>query len=365
MRIGLIAPPWLPVPPPAYGGTEAVIDRLARGLVAAGHEVRLVTVGESTCPVPSVWRYETAVEPMENSVLELAHVISAYDLLEDVDVVHDHTVLGPLVALQRRRRPPVATTIHSPFTRDTRTIQRLTAGRIPLVCISRSQRESAPEIPVAAVIHHGIDVESFPTGDGAGGYLLFLGRMSPDKGVHQAVAIARAAGLPLRIAAKMREEPERQYFAEQVEPLLGGDVEYVGEADEPERLRLLQGALALLNPIQWPEPFGLVMIEALATGTPVVGTPFGAAPEIVDHGRTGFLGTTEEELVAALAEVGSLDRAACRESARRRFSTERMVADHAELYRRLLDAPEPVTPADRDRQARPTGRSGGLVPAAA
>lgn len=365
MRIGLIAPPWLPVPPPAYGGTEAVIDRLARGLVAAGHEVRLVTVGESTCPVPSVWRYPTAVEPIENTVLELAHVISAYELVDDLDVVHDHTVLGPVVALQRRRRPPVVSTIHSPFTPDTRTVHRLSAGRIPLVCISRSQRESAPEIPVAAVIHHGIDVEAFPPGDGAGGYLLFLGRMSPDKGVHRAVALARAAGLPLLIAAKMREKPERQYYAEQVEPLLGGDVRYVGEADGPERLRLLQGALALLNPIQWPEPFGLVMIEALATGTPVVGTPLGAIPEIVEHGRTGFLGTTDDELVAALGAVGSLDRTSCSAAARERFSTERMVADHVELYRRILGAPEPSTPGDRDRHARPTGRSGGLVPAAA
>jgi glycosyltransferase involved in cell wall biosynthesis len=338
MRIGLIAPPWVAVPPPAYGGTEAVVDRLARGCTLAGHEVILFTLGESTSPVTRLWRYEHAVEPMENSLLELAHVLSAYDALADVDLIHDHTLLGPVVALSRRRRPPVVSTIHSPFTPDTRTAHRASAGRVPLICISHDQRAAAPEIPVAAVIHHGIDVEDFPPGDGSGGYLVFLGRMSPDKGAHRAIAVARAAGVPLKIAAKMREKAERRYFKAEIEPLLGGGVEFVGEVDARGRLDLLRGARALLNPIQWPEPFGLVMIEALACATPVIAQAIGSCPEIVDEGRTGFLCQDEDEMVAAVGRLGEIQRADCRETASRRFSTQRMVAEHLELYRTVVDA---------------------------
>lgn len=360
MRIGIIAPPWVPVPPPAYGGTEAVVDGLARGLASAGHEVSLFTVGESTCPVTRLWRYEHAVEPIENSLLEAAHVLTAYDALGDMDLIHDHTLLGPLVSLQRRRRVPTVSTIHSPFTAETRTVHRASAGRVPLICISRSQRAGAPEIPVAAVIHHGLDVDAFPVGSGSGGYAVFLGRMSPDKGAHRAVAIARAAGLPLKIGAKMREKAERRYFEREVKPLLGDGVEYVGEVDAAGRLELLQDAVALVNPIQWPEPFGLVMIEALACGTPVVAQAVGSAPEIVEHGRTGFLCKDDDEMAAALREVATIDRAVCREHAVRRFSTARMVEDHLDLYRRTLDS---AVGADDRANGRTSAGPAGLVPA--
>lgn len=360
MRIGLIAPPWVAVPPPAYGGTEAVVDRLARGLAATGHDVTLFTIGESTCPVRRLWRYETAAAPMENSPLELAHVLSAYEALTDVDVVHDHTLLGPFVALQRRHHPAVVSTIHSQFTPEARTAHRATAGRVPLICISQSQRSQAPEIPVAAVIHHGIDVDRFPLGDGSGGYLVFLGRMSPDKGAHTAIAIAREAGLPLKLAAKMREKDEKRYFRSEVEPLLGDGIEYVGEVDNDGRLDLLQNAAALLNPIQWPEPFGLVMIEALACGTPVIARAVGSTPEIVEHGRTGFLCESDDEMVAAAARIGTIDRAACREAASTRFSTERMVADHVAVYETVLAA------AARRPSARPPrgSEAAGIAPLA-
>lgn len=345
MRIGLIAPPWVPVPPPAYGGTEIVVDRLARGLVAAGHEVRLYTVGESTCAVPRLWRYPKAMEPLENSVIEAAHVLAAYESMTDVDLIHDHTVIGPLLARRRRRQAPVVATIHSAFTADYRLIYKEAATVVPLVCISHDQRSGAPEVPVARVIHHGIDPDAFPFGAGDGGYLLFLGRMSPDKGVDRAICVARAAGRPLLIAAKMREAAEVAYFEEQVEPMLGGDVEYLGEVDAAGRLALLQGARALVNPIQWPEPFGLVMIEALATGTPVISSPRGAAPEIVEDGRTGFLCAGVDEMVRAVGRVDSLRRLDCRHAAVARFSTGRMVRDHIAFYSDVLAGHGPGSPA--------------------
>lgn len=338
MRVGLIAPPWLSVPPRAYGGTEGVIDGLARGLVAVGHDVELFTVGESTCPVPRRWRYPTGREPIGDALIESAHVLSAYEELAHVDLVHDHTSIGPLLAHHRRLGQPVVATLHSPFTADVRRLSRTITPAIPLICISEDQRASAPDIPVARVIRHGIDADRFPLGQGRGGYLLFLGRMSPDKGAHRAVAVARAAGAALLLAAKMRIPAEHEYFREQVEPFLGDGIEYVGEVDVAERLRLLQGARALLNPIQWHEPFGMVMIEALACGTPVIAEAVGAAPEIVEDGMTGFLCTDTDAMVRAVGRIDTIDRTACRRAVVTRFSTQRMVTEHLALYEDVLDA---------------------------
>jgi glycosyltransferase involved in cell wall biosynthesis len=210
------------------------------------------------------------------------------------------------------------------------------ASRVSIIAISHAQRRTAPEIPVVAVIHHGIDVAAMPLGHGSGGYVLFLGRMSADKGVHRAIRAARAAGRPIVVAAKMWEDAEHRYFAEVVKPLLGPDAVYVGEVGGAQKMELLAGAEALLNPIQWPEPVGLVMIEALACGTPVLTFAEGAAPEIVEHGRTGFLCRDEDDMARRIGQIGEIDRSACRASVAARFSTSRMVADHLALYRRLL-----------------------------
>jgi glycosyltransferase involved in cell wall biosynthesis len=209
---------------------------------------------------------------------------------------------------------------------------------VAIVAISRHQRSTARNVKIAAVIHHGIDIESVPVGDGEGGYACALGRMTPAKGIREAILVAREAGVPLQIAAKMREPLERQYFDECVRPLLGGDVEYLGELNAEEKYQLLGGAFALLNPIQWPEPFGLVMIEALACGTPVIATGCGSAPEIIDDGETGFVRAELSALAAAVHRAGELDRNRCREKAVSSYSTERMVAEHIQLYCRLLRA---------------------------
>jgi Glycosyltransferase len=331
MRIGLIAPPFLAVPPPLYGGTELVLDVLARGLQNAGHEVRLFTVRESTCLVPKAWWYERAVQPLGLASAEATQVTAAYRELDDVDVVHDHTLLGPLV-FAGRGGPPVVTTCHSPFTADLLQVYAEIARRASVVAISRSQRASAPTIPISRVVYHGLDLRQYPQGAGNGGYLLFLARMSSDKGPHRAIQIARAAGRRLVLMAKMREADELAFFTSEVEPLLGPDVDLVGEVSRAERVRLLQGAEALLNPIEWREPFGLNMIEALACGTPVLTLAHGAAPEIVTDGRTGFVRTEADALVDCVDRLDLIDRSECRAEVVRRFSMQRMVEDYLDVY---------------------------------
>ncbi|MFD1147303.1 glycosyltransferase family 4 protein [Saccharothrix hoggarensis] len=332
MKVGLLAPPWIPVPPPSYGGIETVVDCLARGLTKAGHDVVVFTVGESEVPVPTrSVRDRAAGDRIGFGEVELSHAAWAYDCLADRDVVHDHTQIGPLWAVAAGR-DRVVTTCHGPLAGDLRHVYGFYGSRLPVVAISHDQAARAPDVRVHSVIHHGVDPERFPSGRGDGGYLLFLGRMTPDKGAREAIEIARTCHRPLKIAAKMREATEFAYFHDEVEPLLGGDVEYVGEADVDDKLRLLADASALLNPIRWAEPFGLVMIEALACGTPVLTYATGSAPEIVEHGVTGFVCADHAELVAAVDRVDRLRREDCRAAVSEYFSTERMVADHIRLY---------------------------------
>jgi glycosyltransferase involved in cell wall biosynthesis len=339
MNVAIIAPPWLPVPPPTYGGTELVLDGLCRGLAAAGHDVLLCTTGDSTCPVTRSWTYPRSVGVhLMNPAAEVRHVLAAYDAALEwgADIVHDHTLVGPLYASQHPELP-VVTTIHGPFDADLTPLYRRIAGEVGVIAISHHQASTAAGIPLAGVVHHGVDLARYPYGTGDGGYALFLGRMEPGKGVHTAAEVARRAGVPLRIAAKMREASEVDYFESAVQPLLGDGIEYLGEIGGAAKLQLLAEASCLLNPIAWPEPFGMVMIEALACGTPVVTTACGAAPEIVDEGITGFVRDDEASLVEALRQAGGLDRAACRDAVAARFSTQRMAAAHVELYERAVD----------------------------
>lgn len=358
MRIGLIAPPWVPVPPPAYGGLEAVVDRLARGLVDAGHEVLLAASANSHCPVPQV--EGTDEVPMDaaiagDTIREMTHAAKAYAAMGAMDVIHDHTIAGPLY----RHRPsgvPVVTTNHGPFEPRPNHLFGCMQVDTAIVAISQHQASTAEGVHITRVIHHGLDLDAVSTGAGAGGYAAFLGRMCPDKGARKAIKVARLAGIPLKIAAKMREKAEFDYFKTEVEPLLSAEIEYIGEVDERDKYALLGGATALLNPIQWFEPFGLVMIESLACGTPVVATPFGSVPEIVDDGVTGFLRKRVEDLAACLHKAGELDRSVCRKAAETRFSTARMVADHLDLYRQLLISQRPDFLVDVGPLTRPQAR---------
>lgn len=338
MRIGQLAPPWTPVPPPLYGGIELVVDLLSRGLQAAGHEVVLFTTGDSTCPVPKRWILpEAEGTRIGHAVPELRHVVHAYEALQDVDIIHDHSMFGPLYS-ERFPHLAVVTTVHGPLDQELTDLYSMVAGRVPIICVSHDQRAMAPTVPVARVIHHGIEAASFPVGPGDGGYCLFLGRMAPEKGAHRAIAACRKAGVPLRMAAKMREPWERAYFDQEVAPHLGDDVRYLGEVPHEEKLALLGRAAALINPIRWHEPFGLVMTESLACGTPVITFPEGAAPEIVEHGKTGFVCADETEMADAIGRIDEIDRRQCRAAVEGYFSVERMVDEHVELFEQILAA---------------------------
>ena len=346
LHVGLVAPAWVAVPPPSYGGTEAVIDVLARGLIAIGHDVTLFATGDSTCPVPTLSAYPRALGTGGSAEAELHHVALAYQaLVGRVDLIHDHTLLGPQRLLAQACPTPVVTTVHCRFTDEMIRLYEPLSRRLPVVAISAAQADLALTVHTAAVIHHGIEVERFPLGLGAGGYAAFLGRMSPDKGPHRAIAVARAAGMPIRLAAKMWEPAELAFFAAEVEPLLGPDAVYVGELGGQDKLDFLGGATALLNPIRWPEPFGLVMVEALACGTPVISFREGSAPEIVRPGLNGFLCDDEDEMVGAIGRIGELDRGVCRASVEESFSAAGMVAAHIPLYRQTISdwVPGPVS----------------------
>jgi len=346
MRIGVIAPPWLPVPPPAYGGLESAVDRLARGLARAGHDVLLAAAANSTCPVdldPGMEKVSPDAPITGDTITELAHVAKAYAAMSGMDVIHDHTIAGPLY----RHRPVgvrVVVTNHGPFDPRPNLLFSNMQSDTTIVAISHHQASTACDVQIDRVIYHGLDVDDIAVGPG-GTYAAFLGRMCEDKGPRQAIEVARLAGMPLKIAAKMREEAELCYFRAEVEPLLGSDIEYVGELDEACKYQLLGNAIVLLNPIQWAEPFGLVMIEALACGTPVVATRAGSVPEIIQDGLTGFIRDDLAGLAQSLLRANDLDRKVCREVAETQFSTARMVADHVELYRQVL-----------------RGRQGGLDP---
>jgi glycosyltransferase involved in cell wall biosynthesis len=335
MRIAVIAPPWAPVPPQLYGGIELIVDRLAQGFQAAGHEVLLYTTGDSTSSVPKAWHLEQSEGTRIGMVVpEMRHVMAAYDAVQNFDIVHDHTVAGPIYA-EKFPDLKVVTTIHGPFNDELTDLYGRIGHRVPIIAISHNQRRHVPNVPIARVIHHGLDALEFPVGDGNGGYFLFLGRMAPEKGAHRAMEAAYKAGVPLLMAAKMREPWEFDYFDAYVKPYLNQDIQYLGEVPHEEKLALLGGARALLNPIRWAEPFGLVMIEALACGTPVLSFPEGAAPEIVEDGKTGFLCHDELDMAEAIGRISQLDRVECRAAVEGYFSMDRMVAEHLSLFEEL------------------------------
>jgi glycosyltransferase involved in cell wall biosynthesis len=273
---------------------------------------------------------------MGDVVSEAFHTVSAYDALAEcgVELIHDHTTLGPLTASRSGSlNVPLVATNHGPFNRLTRTIYRASAARAHIVAISHDQARSAGcDVPIAAVIPHGIDVDAMPFGTGEGEYVLFLGRMVPEKGAREAIEVARHAGWPIKLAAKCREKREHEYFEREIAPLLADDAEFVGEVAFEEKSRLLAGAAALINPIQWREPFGLVMAESLACGTPVVASNIGSAPELIENGVTGWVSDDLDEMAMALKCIEQIDRRTCREVAERRFSIGTMVDAHVQLY---------------------------------
>ncbi len=340
MKIAQIASIRFPVPPRSHGGTELAIDLLARGLLARGHEVTLFASGDSTTPavLHAVVPRAASGDPASTSYLENEHearnAAEAYRAADRFDVLHSHWPTPAAYFSDRTDRPSVMT--YAYIEKPLHDYYRANYPRLQGVCISEAQsRMLGGGLPV---IPYGVDVERIPFGADPDEFLLTVGRLVPHKGADRAIAIARAAGLPLVIVGAVTPylSESEPFYRERVHPHVDGrSVVHHAELPNAEVLSLMARAKAFLFPISWEEPFGLVVAEAMAAGAPVVATPAGSLPELVEHGVTGFLGRTDEELTAFVREVGRIDRAACRRRAEERYSASRMAADYEALYRRL------------------------------
>jgi glycosyltransferase involved in cell wall biosynthesis len=335
LRIAILSPVWFTVPPTGYGGIEWVVLLLADGLVHRGHDVTLFASGDSLTKAELSYVYEEPPsELIGRSLPDLRHALSCYERADEFDVINDHSgmlaaALGGVVST------PVLHTVHGPLDHEGGHIYEQIAGVSPnvgLISISLNQRRSKPDLPWVANCPNALDLSVYPCKPHLGDYLLFLGRMSPDKGAHRAIAVAMETGLPLKLAGKRRDMKEVRYFSEFVEPHLNSDIEWLGEVTHGEKVELLQNARATLFPIEWEEPFGLVMLESMACGTPVVATRFGAVPEVIEHGRGGLIVDDYREMPAALEEAEQLDPIECRHYVEEKFAPERMVQDYIEAY---------------------------------
>ncbi len=335
----MISPVWFPVPPTGYGGIEWIVWLLADGLVDAGHDVTLFASGDShtKATLASVFA-EAPSERIGQTLPELHHLLSCYARADEFDVINDHSGL-PAAAIGGLIDTPVLHTVHGPLDGEGGVIYEQIAAvapRIGLISISMNQRVPMPDLPWVANCPNALDFSLYPVSPHRGDYLLFLGRMSPDKGCHRAIDVAVTAGLPLKIAGKNREPAERQYFDEFVRPHLSDEIEYLGEVTHGEKVDLLQNARATLFPIEWEEPFGLVMVESMACGTPVIATRRGAVPEVIEHGRSGIIVDDYREMPDAIGEADRLDPIELVAYAQERFSPERMVADYVGAFRATL-----------------------------
>ena len=357
MRIALVAPPLLPVPPRAYAGTERVIEVLASGLHRRGHAVTLFAPGDSRVEcelVPTVERslWERPDSPEDQQPFFELTLARVRRDSERFDLIHSHLEAYGF-QFARDCPTPVVTTLHGRL--DLPGLPQLIADfpDIPLVSVSDNQRRWYPQANWVATVHHGLPLELQTHSDRPGGYLALVGRVSPEKGIAEAIQLARQVGLPLRVAAKQRRPDEQRMYREVPGPAVReGVAEYLGEIEPPERDALYAGALATLMLGAWPEPFGLVAIESLAAGTPVIARKAGALPEIIEHGVDGFLVDDVIEASLAIDRVRSLDRGRIRERALARFSADRMVDAYEQVYRRVVDG----ATARREGDVRLAGR---------
>jgi len=334
----MVAPPYFTLPPRDYGGVEAIVADLVDGLVDRGHHVTLIGAGEhGTKAQRFVPTYADPVaHQIGESLPEMQHAAKVARILADLDVdlIHDHTLAGPLLA--RGRTVPTLVTTHGTVSGEPYEYYRALGDTVRLVGISASQCASAPDLPWLATVHNAIRVETFPHRSDKEDFVLFLGRLHPQKAPHLAIEAARGAGLPIVVAGKCSEPIERDYFDQEVVPRLGPDVTVFGLADGTAKRDLLSRAACVLFPIRWEEPFGLVMIEAMACGTPVVALRRGSVPEIIMDGHTGIVVDDPEDLADAVHRARRLDSLDCRAYVEKRFSTEAMTTGYEVAYRQLL-----------------------------
>jgi glycosyltransferase involved in cell wall biosynthesis len=351
MKIAEVAPLFEAVPPRCYGGSERVVANLSEGLSRLGHEVTMFCSGDSSDSLgatvaPITPKALSAVTGDERdfeydwaSHYQLFHKVA--ERQSEFDVIHFHTNFFhfPFLSLFNT---PVVTTVHFRLDRPELFPLYRRFQSYPFISISNSQRAPLPSANWVRTVYHGLPSERFPFGDGSDGYAVFLGRLSPVKGPDKAIEISKRAGLKLKIAAKINEW-EQDYFVQKIKPHIDGDtVEYLGTVNEHEKKDLLSKASVLLFPINWPEPFGLVMIEAMACGTPVIAFNHGSVPEVVDDGVTGFVVNSVQEAVAAIKNLPSLDRRTVRSRFEQRFSARQMARDYLEAYEEVVqnhDAP--------------------------
>ena len=340
MRIAQIAPIIERVPPKKYGGTERVVSALTEELVKRGHEVTLFASGDSITKAKLVSVYPRALR--EARVKEmyglnpwtLMNIGTAYQRQSEFDIIHDHTGHYSLPTANLASTPVVMTE-HGPFIFEVRRIFR-TLRNPYVVTISHSQGAAAPDLHYGGNVYNGLPMKDYPFSDTHEGYLLFVGRICMEKGTHFAVQTAQELNLPLIIAAKL-EPVDRAYFREYVEPFLTDEIRWIGEVNEEERNKLMSKALCFLHPVTWPEPFGLTLIEAMACGSPVVAFGRGSIPEIVQNKRTGFVVHTIDEMIAAVEQIGTIDRRRCRRHALASFSAERMAEGYEDVYKKIVN----------------------------
>jgi len=339
MRIAQVAPLYESVPPKYYGGTERVVSYLTEELVRQGHDVTLFASGDSETKAHLVAACRRSLRMDKHCVDRLAHHML---MLENVvqraaefDIVHFHTDYLHF-PLSRREQITHVTTLHGRLDLPDLVPLYQEFREMPVISISNGQREPLPWANWQATVYHGLPADMYQFRDKTGTYLAFLGRVSPEKRVDRAIEIAKQVGIPLKLAAKV-DRVDKDYFETVVEPLLRPFVEFVGEIGEGEKEEFLSNAYALLFPIDWPEPFGLVIIEAMACGTPVIAYRGGAVPEVMEEGHTGFIVQGLEDAVDAVRRVPELSRKRCREVFDHRFTAARMAHDYVQVYERLTN----------------------------
>jgi glycosyltransferase involved in cell wall biosynthesis len=340
VRIAQVASPFEAVPPQAYGGSERVIDALVRELTARGHEITTFASGDSNVPgrlvptVPEALRPAGSEDPGHGYLLATA--MQVLEMASDFDLIHSHIEWSGLW-LGRATKTPLVDTFHGRLDFPWAT-PLLQGSHASLVAISEHQASDQPDVEWAGVVHNGLPLEQFPWRSEPGEELCFVGRVTPEKGILDAIAVAERAGRRLRIAAKVGPTPaEQAYYEEEIRPALKAEhVEFLGELDDEDRGRLVAESYASLVTGVWPEPFGLVVIESLAAGTPVLGRRVGALPEIIREGEDGFFGDDVDHLAFLVDRVGELDRQAIRESVVDRFSAQRMTDGYEAIYRQAM-----------------------------
>ena len=339
MRIAQIAPLCECVPPPAYGGTEIVVSLLTEELVRRGHEVTLFASGDSQTSAhlePSCPESLREASPKEITVYQGLQLSRVFSQAAEFDLIHSHIgeVAFPYANLVKT---PTLHTVHGVIPSHIEPLW-LDAHQQNFISISNSQQRRDLELNYVATVYNGIDTSRYPFHIQPDNppYLAFLGRMSPEKGPHLAIEIANRTGWHLKMAGKI-DPVDREFFAKEIEPSIDGkQIEFLGEFNHQQKCPLLGGAVATLFPITWQEPFGLVMAESMAVGTPVIAMALGSTPEVIENGKTGFLGHSVEECIAALDRIKQIDRVACRDRVVAKFSVERMVDDYEAVYHKLL-----------------------------